>query len=182
MASRLLLLVAMALPAAMAQIGTTLCACQPDTVTFDLSFSLDCDDSNVEGPGINQTACLVETRGDEDTENPFPTVVSEVQILELDQNLQVVGQSFFTDTYFDGDSITYTSIVKTAPETIDEVTLPRGFQVSITGLNAEEETLVNTWVIIYTNDCGIFPLLEVGEQIGWSVIVRPILLFAVLSF
>lgn len=147
-------------------IGTDICACQPSTITFDLVFSLECDDTNVGGPGINETACLVETRGSTPSD-PFPVTVTEVQVLELDQNLQIVGQSVYTDTFVDGDNITYTSIVKREPNTITGTSLPRGFQVSITGLSKTEESLVNSWVIIYTNDCGIFPLLEVGEKIGW---------------
>ena len=156
------------------ELGVNLCFCQPDTITFKLDFSFECPGSNVAGPGINDTACLVETRDSIDAITDFaPTFVSEVQVLELDQNLQIVGQSFQNGPFFNGDEITYTSIVMQSPETVmaSPELLPRGFQVSITGLNANEESLVNTWVVRYTNDCGIFPLLEIGDRIGWSEFV-----------
>jgi hypothetical protein len=156
-------------------IGVDLCACQPSVITFKLNFTITCDDSTVvPGSGINDTACLVDTRGNnENITDEVPTYVSLVQIQELGEGpiYAVLGLTEYTDGYYNGDEITYTSIVETKPDSINASTIPRGFQVAITGLNANEETLVQTWAITYTNDCGIFPLLTVGEQIGWSVFV-----------
>lgn len=149
-------------------VGTDICACQPSVYTFKLDFSLKCTESTVAGPGINNTACIVTSRNqNENVTNPFPVTVSEVQVLELGRNLKVVGNSVYSGTYFDGDEISYTSVTLEEPETIDANTIPRGFQIFITGVNSDEEPLVNQLVISYTNDCGIFPLLEVGDLIGW---------------
>lgn len=154
-------------------IGVDICACQPSVITFKLNFTLECSESDVGGPGIVETACNIGTREDRNVTDKVPTQISTVQVYELaGPDLSVVGGTTFTDGYLDGDDITYTSIVATKPDTIDDSNLPRGFQVVITGLNADEVTLVNQWAITYTNDCGIFPLLTVGEQIGWSVFVR----------
>ena len=156
------------------EIGIDICACQPSVYEITLDFGLVCEDLNVGGPGINDTACLIGTRLP-DTENVtdlVPAQVSEIQILELDQNQDVVGQSVFTDgPFFDGDKVFYTSIVSTDPELVNSVSLPRGIQVSINGNNALNQPLLNTWGILYNNDCGIFPLLTVGQNIGWSVFV-----------
>jgi hypothetical protein len=159
---------------ATAQIGTELCACQPSVVTFTLDFGTECSESTVfalPGNGIQEVTCSVSTREEQNTTDPFPISVSQVQVLELDQNLLPFGQSVFEGSFVDGDSFTYTSIVSTDPENVTEESLPRGFQVTITGLNSLEESIVNLWAIVYTNDCGIFPLLEVGQQVGWSVFV-----------
>ena len=156
------------------EVGVDICACQPSVYEITLDFSLVCDDTNVGGQGIVDTACLIGTRLT-DTENVtdlVPAQVSEIQILELDQNQDVVGQSVYTDgPYFDGDKVYYTSIVRKDPNAINSVTLPRGIQVSINGNNALNQPLINTWGILYNNDCGIFPLLTEGENIGWSVFV-----------
>jgi hypothetical protein len=49
--------------------------------------------------------------------------------------------------------------------------IPRGFQLSITGRNALEETIVNNWVVLYDNNCGIFPVVTEGMIAGWTVFV-----------
>ena len=149
-------------------VGTDICACQPSVYTLKLDFSLVCPDSTVAGPGINSTACNVNSRNqNENVTNPVPISVSEVQVLELGRNLKVVGNSVYSGTFYDGHEISYTSVTVEKPDTIDANTIPRSFQVFITGVNSDEEPLLNQWVISYTNDCGIFPLLEVGDLIGW---------------
>jgi hypothetical protein len=49
--------------------------------------------------------------------------------------------------------------------------IPRGFQLTITARNAIEQTIVNNWVVLYDNDCGIFPIVSVGMVAGWTVFV-----------
>jgi hypothetical protein len=152
-------------------IGTDICACQPSIVTFTLNFAFKCVDSNVEGPGIIETTCLTELLGENDTRNTTdvaPVSVTEVQILELDENKAVLAQTPYEGTFSDGASFTYTSIVVSDPESVTVQNFPRGLQVIAKGISATEEALQNTWAIIYSNECGLFPLLEVGEQIGWA--------------
>jgi hypothetical protein len=136
------------------EIGLDICHCQPDIITFELKFNFDCADSNVEGPGIIDSACNTDTRG-ASVQDEIPTLVSEVQIFELDGENEVLSQAIFKGPYADGDIITYTSIVKSAPENITAADqLPLGFQVSISAINQFEETLVNTWIIQYAGNCG----------------------------
>ena len=131
-------------------VGVDICACQPSIVTFRLNFTQDCTESNVLGPGINDTTCFVETRGSINVTDTVPISVSTVQVLELSETLAPVGETVFDVGYFDGDEITYTSIVELSPDNITAQNLPRGFQVVITGLNAAEQNIVNTLAIAYT--------------------------------
>jgi hypothetical protein len=178
-------------------VGVDICACLPTTVTFRLNFTIECDETSVAGPGINETTCYIETRGNENVTDMVPISVSTVQVLELKEDQSVITGSNFDGGFVDGAEITYTSIVERAPDNITAATLPRGFQLVVTGVNAAEQTLVQTSAIIYTggtlfhrrilvvsifaaylqstlfvlSECGIFPLLEIGEQIGWVVFV-----------
>jgi hypothetical protein len=155
-------------------IGTDLCFCQPATYELKLNFSLVCADSSINNstPGILETGCLVESRGQtENITDPIPVLVSEVQIVELGPNLENVGQALYTDTYSDGAILTYTSIVQSTPQDITVANLPRGFQVTITGINSLQESLTQLWIIKYDNECSIFPLLTVGQQMGWTIFV-----------
>lgn len=72
-------------------IGVDICGCQPATYEFTFNFDQICDDSNVAGPGINETACLTEIRGRDEVpdEELVPVSVQSVQIFELDQIQQV---------------------------------------------------------------------------------------------
>jgi hypothetical protein len=136
-------------------IGLDICYCHPDTVTFQLKFNMVCPDTNVEGPGIFDTACITDTRNKREVTDKVPTVVNQVQIYELDDTEAVVSQAVFEGPFSDGANITYTSIVKSAPDKItDAESLPVGFQVTIEALNQLEQTLVHTWIIKYTGECG----------------------------
>ena len=155
-------------------IGTNICGCQPATYTFTFDFDLTCNDNNVEGgAGINETACLTEVRGEDQVpdEDLIPVTVQSVQIFELDQNLQVFSQTVRTGTFVDGSNFTYTSIISTISDLDNVAALPRGLQLVITGLNNKEQSTVNTYIITYTNDCGIFPILREGQTSGWTIFV-----------
>jgi hypothetical protein len=155
-------------------IGTDICACQPSTYQLILNLSLSCSDTTVENtiPGILDRACQVESRGSsENITDPFPVTIGSIIVSELDENRQAVGQTTYRGPYTDGDIITYTSIILSDPDSVTAETIPRGFQVVLTGLNLAEETLTNTWIVEYENDCSIFPLLTKGEQIGWTIFV-----------
>jgi hypothetical protein len=155
-------------------VGTDICACQPVTYELILNLSLSCPDSTVVDtiPGILDRACQVESRAQtENITDPFPVTIGSVIVSELDANLLPVSQAVYRGPFVNGEIIQYTSIILTSPDNINADTIPRGFQVVLTGLNLGEETLTNTWVITYENDCGIFPLLQKGEQIGWTIFV-----------
>jgi hypothetical protein len=159
-------------------IGTDICGCQPQTYTFTFNFSYTCDDDTVSGPGINETACLTEIRGQDDVpdEDLIPVTVQTIQIFELDENHQVFSQTVRTGTFVNGSNFTYTSIISTISDLNDVGSLPRGLQLVITGLNNKEQSTVQTYIITYFNDCGIFPILTEGQHIGWTIFVSALLI------
>jgi hypothetical protein len=65
----------------------------------------------------------------------------------------------------------YTSITATETDMLNSSSIPRGFQLSLTGRNAIEQNIVNNWVVLYDNDCGIFPVVTEGMVAGWTVFV-----------
>jgi hypothetical protein len=153
-------------------IGVDVCACQPSSVTFQLNFTALCSENNVEGPGVFDSACLV--KHDDTTADETPIIVSSVQIQELGgANLAVLDETIYQEDagYFNGDEISYTSIIERSPAMVTAENIPRGFRVTITGLNAVEETLTNQWIVVYESTCDVFPVVTAGQQIGWSVFV-----------
>jgi hypothetical protein len=170
------LMCGMALPV-YSQIGVTFCACQPSVYTFTFNFSVECEIETIDGPGVRGADCF--TRGiglgSDKTNLTIPVQVTTVSILELDRSLRVVAQSPYVADFRDGDSFTYTSIVAD-PETVatlTEDTMPGGLQLDIVGINELEQPITNVWVILFDNNCGIFPVLEVVDQIGWTILVGP---------
>ena len=182
---------------ASAQVGVDLCACQPSVYTFTFNFSLTCEDQNLgeDSLGIFETECSIVPVGAENATDLMPARVTSLQILELDQNLQVLVQTTVTSengAFVDGDSFQYVSILspmfnpslEALPGATYEITstdlgggfnsttLPRGFQITITAENGFDEFVRNAWIVLYDNDCGLFPLLFEDDQAGWTVIVR----------
>ena len=155
------------------EIGVTTCSCQPATYEFKLNFNLICSDRDIRpgDPGIIDTACVLNPQGEEIVEDLVPVRVTEVQILELDQNLQVVSHTTLKDNFLDGAVFNYSSITQTMPSKLNVTSLPKGIQVFLTGRNAQEQDLVNFWAIVFDNDCGVFPLLEEGQKMGWTAFV-----------
>jgi hypothetical protein len=146
------------------EIGLDICHCQPDTITFQLKFNLICDDETVEGPGIIDSACQTDTRN-ENVQDKLPTVISEIQVYELGgEQTEVLNQVILAGPFADGDNVTYTSIVKSAPENITSADqLPLGFQVVMSGVNVLEQTIIQTWIIQYAGNCGSTYLMN-NEQ------------------
>lgn len=155
------------------QIGVDVCACQPSVYEFTFDFELACDDQNVGGAGITDTTCLTELRGEQNQDDAdlVPVAVGQVSIFELDQNLDVIAQTVNTGLFLSGSTFTYTSIIATEPDLLNPDSLPRGIQLVFIGVNALNQAIVNTFAILYNNDCGVFPLLRVGQQAGWIIFV-----------
>lgn len=166
------LLLGSVLPTAHSQtVGTEICACQPATYEFTLDFDLTCDDTNVGGPGINASACVLNTDVELNVTNFRPNIVTTIQILELNQDFEVLAQTPLEGEFADGDTFRYTSIIAGQVGELDPADIPRGFQLSMAGRNSNEEDLVNFWLIIYDNNCGVFPVVLEGQQIGWTIFV-----------
>jgi hypothetical protein len=101
-----------------------------------------------------------------------PVRVTTIQILELNQDLRVIAQTPINGDFRSGDTFRYTSVIaQLDPSKVDPNTIPKGFQITLAGKNQEEQDLVNFWLIIYDNNCGVFPVVLKGEQIGWTVFV-----------
>lgn len=153
------------------QIGS-LCACQPSTYTLTLDFGLTCDDKNTTGDGIIiPAACFTKGDGPETVENEVPVSVQTIQIVELDQRLQVVNQTVEVGNFTDGSTLTYKSIIASKVDDLTSTTLPSGLQVLMTGTNAEGQSLVTTFIIRYTNNCSVYPVLVDTQVNGWVVFV-----------
>jgi hypothetical protein len=153
------------------EIGTDICACQPGSYDIALDFAMVCDDKNiVEGPGITEVACVVEPPNVDD---PVIVEASEIQIVELDQNLEFIEESqiTITDTFVNGDTVTYESFIASDPGSLLPSSIPAGLQLSVNGVNADGIELTNLWVVLFTNDCDSYPVIENGEQIGWTIFV-----------
>ena len=106
-----------------------------------------------------------------DTIDATPLIVSTVSVLELDRSFRVLAQTPYIDTFRDGDIFNYTSVAGT-PEGVAMLDPSGGLQLDIVGLNQLEQPIKNVWIILFDNDCGIFPVLEIGDQIGWTILVR----------
>jgi len=158
-----------------AQIGVTLCACQPATYEMTFNFSLTEPDQDVRDDidGILESEFIISNldQPDNETADVVPVRVSTVTILELGQSLQsIVAQTVLDDGYPDGSTFEYTSII-TNWTNLDDSTLPKGFQLVFEGENEAGEDLKQSSIVVYDNDCSIFPLLTVGQDFGWITFV-----------
>jgi hypothetical protein len=156
-----------------AQLGVDQCACFPSTYTFVLDLAQTCAETSLPNSGIDDTTCSVlPADPNTDSGNMIPTRVSALTIRELGQNLgTILTTEIDIDTSFiSGKTLTYTSFVGTQEGLNTNVqfnTFPRGLELEISGLNLFGQTIVNRFTIDFSNACGIFPVVEEGDQIGW---------------
>lgn len=155
-----------------AQPGVELCACNPAVYTFELIFDALCEDTNVEGLGIRNSDCFTSPAGiDQEIENFRPVSVNAIDILELDQTLVPFAFQPIRGSFRNGDIFTYSSVTASDPNLpLDR--LPGGFQMNLVGVNGLDQAIQNVWIITFTNECGIFPIFSIGEQIGWTRLVN----------
>lgn len=179
-----ILLEALLSPAS-AQIGVELCACFPSVYTFILNFDQACNETSIPGAGIDRTDCFVSAStppgSGGDPTDEVPVAVSNVDILELGQNLRVIASTRVTGDFRSGDDFSYASVLST-PEGVamaeEQGIFPGGLQLNIQGRNALDEFITNVWVIVFSNDCGLFPVIEEGDQIGWTTFVSVVAVVA----
>ena len=93
-----------------------------------------------------------------------PISVQTVSIIEADTNRVPIAQSAIDGHLEDGFTFSYTSVAAWG----DYSQIPSSIQMSITGLNAEGETLVQVWVLEFTNECSIVPKLKTKDSTGWT--------------
>jgi hypothetical protein len=165
------------------QVGVSICACQPGIYTFQLNFTALCVDSTVRGnPGVVGADCFqrgvgVDAASINDT---VPIQINTIQILELDADQSPLAQTPYDNTYQNGDTFVYTSPLLASQQDIDALTpdtVPRGLQMNLQGINQEEQPITNVWIILFNNNCSFYPVLNIGDNIGWTTLVSHLLLY-----
>lgn len=159
-----------------AQVGVTICACQPSIYTFRFNFSAFCEIQTIDSrEGVLGADCFARGigLGSEETVDAVPVQVTTVSVLELDKQLRVLAQTQYVDDFRNGDTFTYTSLAASLEgiATLDPDRMPGGIQLDMVGINQEEQPITNVWVILFENDCNIFPVLEIGDTVGWTILV-----------
>ena len=147
--------------------GTELCACSPRVYELTFDFSLECEPINVdrESGGILDATCLVAGFDNINVTDLIPVTVSSVQLIEIGQDGGPAAVAQETGDFRDGDTITYTSI------SFEGAVAPRAFQIRAIGRNEGGEPLVLQWAVTYSNNCGVFPVLEINDSVGWTIFV-----------
>lgn len=129
-----------------------------------MNFDLTCNDSNVQGPGVDVARCQVTDDDGNPVSDAVPVAVSALQVIEFDRNLAIVANATLEGgPYFSGDEFIYDSIVNDPSNDV----VPKGLVILFNGTNLNEEVILNTLNIVYTNDCDVYPVLEDGQTIGW---------------
>ena len=147
------------------------CACSPSTYTFVLDFSLTCLPTNaMAGSGVASVSCLIGPFG-APTNNLVPVVVDSVSILELDQVNNVIVEKRIDGELFDGDSYLYSSVVNNLEGVTSAEQIPKALQLNLSGRNEHGVMLMNVFIVTFTNECGVLPVLQIGESVGWAVFV-----------
>lgn len=151
-----------------------LCTCQPGTLTLTIDYALTCEDRTIltGDPGVEEAQCLTFSRSDPMVTDPVPVSVESVLIFELDARLGILTTTNITESFASGDTITYESFAVTDTDAVLSGVVPHALQVTINGFNEAGDDLTNSYVIIYTNECDIYPVLTEGSTIGWSSLVR----------
>ncbi|KAL3918642.1 MAG: hypothetical protein SGILL_004139, partial [Bacillariaceae sp.] len=143
-----------------------ICNCAPNTFEFTLDFGLFCPPVNLTiGDALQTTTCMVSPFGDPTVTDLIPVAVQSIDILELNQDLQVVVQESIDGTFGDGDTFQYTSYAAISGEIVNPVDLPRAIQLNINGVNQFDESIINVYLVSYTNNCGAYPVLVEGESV-----------------
>jgi hypothetical protein len=151
------------------EIGTDICYCAPNTYEFTLDFSLFCPPVNITlGDAVKATTCMVSPFGDPSITDLVPVAVQSIDILELNQRLQILSQEEIEGNFGDGDTFEYTSIAAIPGEVVNAEDLPRAIQINILGVNQFEESIINVYLITFTNNCSSYPVLSEGQSAGWT--------------
>jgi hypothetical protein len=153
-------------------VNQDLCACFPSTYTFVLALAQTCEETSLPNSAIVSTFCsILPSEPGGVLTNMVPTRVSEITVLELGQNSGTIltTQIPIDTSFITGKRFTYTSSVG-SQEGLDGLamdTFPKGLELRIRGVNFFNQIIDNSFTIIFSNECGIFPVVEVGDQIGW---------------
>jgi hypothetical protein len=89
-------------------------------------------------------------------------------MIELAQNSTTINQGNVSGSFDEGDSFMFESIVHGSSEAIDA---PKILQVNIFATNILGQPIINFFAIRFTNDCGIYPVIDEGNSAGWVYFV-----------
>jgi len=158
------------------RIGIDICACQPAAYTFTFNFSLGCADTSIIPfqNGIGNVSCTVAPELDDNITDFSPALVTRAEVYELDQQKDVIGFSPVQGPFFDSQSFRYVSVIAGQTNNTNPLFIPSAIQLSIYAINFEEQAMVNFWVIEFTNECNIYPVILEGETIGWTILVSAV--------
>ena len=130
---------------------------------------MDCDVETFSGPGVEEVVCIRTGVGPGVVDLSF-AVVFLVQIIELNRDRETVNQQQNVSTFFDGDKITFTSLLDSATN-LSVANLPVGIQMNLMGANALDQTVRQTWNVEFTSDCTVFPVVTTDAQITSTNVV-----------
>jgi hypothetical protein len=149
-------------------VGEKICACQPQAFTLVLDLGGHCDINDIEGEqGIDETVCVILDEKKFSISGRSPAFISVVRISEFDKTLKdVIAQTSFKGNFTSGDTFDYQGFVANA------TVVPSLLLVELLGVDTDGKELLNTWVIGFTNECDVYPVLSVGQQLAWTIIVR----------
>jgi hypothetical protein len=148
------------------------CACTPTTYEFVFDFDLFCPPVNITvGDAVQETSCSVTPKGSQNVVDLIPVSVQNIVILELGQDLTVLVQESIEGNFLNGDSFEYESITNSPDQITSPLDYPRAIQLNIFGLNGSDESIINTFIMTFTNSCGAYPVLFDGQSIGWTTFV-----------
>ena len=148
--------------------GVDVFICSPTSMTFTLNFTAVCPGNIFERPGIADTDCFYELPGNTTERLPIVSVIS-IQIIEVNLDLTPAHVENFVGDYQDGDSIEWTSV--SATDIVNSSQVPGGIQFVVRGVDENGGIIKNSGIIDYSNDGSVSPIFEIGDQIGWIVIV-----------
>ncbi len=148
-------------------LGVDVFICSPTSISFTLLSMGGCP-GTIAGPGIAGTDCFFQP--DENSTGLIPFVsVSLIQIIEVNLKDLPAHVVNYESNYTSGESIQWTSL--SATNITNPSDIPGGIQIIVTGSDENGQTIRNSIAIEYTNDGSVSPIFEIGDQIGWIVIV-----------
>lgn len=155
-----------------AQIGSTICACQPSVYRLTLSFDTLCDDASVAGPGIVETVCIPADAFGFGIEDYRPESITSIQFIELNRNQAALQQVTLSGPFVDGDVVVFDSVLAAPGVFINqEAMLPASIYANLRGVNAIGQNIQVIWTILFDGRCDLFPLLDIGMRQGWAIFV-----------
>jgi hypothetical protein len=153
-----------------AQVGTNICSCSPPTYEFTLDFSLSCDDAQLDGQGISDFECVIAPFQTGANIDLTPASVETIDFVEFDQALGRLSESSLFQQFLNGQSFTYTATTSD-PGSVMMPTVPKALQITMLAQNSIGQPLLMTWLITFSNSCDDFPVINVGNRLGWTTFV-----------